>query len=566
MNTPQQITQPSSFFDVSRSIAEKFIQTVVAVDDQISFGESENKVLDKVIEPHQNSSGLGEIEQIDNLEEDFDKLNSPYENDLNYQELSKCFAEKSILCSALKTFTGEGGKERTIEATVKIAKRADITILDWQMESEHADYGKIASASVKKLLDFDVENNGRLRLILIYTSEDISTVLRKLREQLDGFGATIKKTNEISFSGVNLQLCKIVVITKEVSIEELVDSSINEFTKITCGLLSNATLAAITEIRDKTHHHLYKFNSKLDSAYVSHVIGLISSPEMRESAHEVAFDYAVDLISEEIKSDLQTSGNLKRSLTSEIMGEWPVFKNPRNDNILSISVGDKDPVVFGNQRMEKILSVKTDEELKIILNEVPPFPKIGKKNSFESFRDSYIQFKWVGENNTDEHLELSALECLRRDPLSINDLNFESVLKQGTIIRKDDTYYVCIQPICDSVRLDGPTNFLFLKAEKVDDNNFSHVVRHREGYKCLRFKSTSRFVSLIEFTPRDKMIRATKNQDSEYVFHSTNEDCYEWCGEFKQAIYQEIVNSVTASIARVGFDSFEWLRLRNRKG
>ncbi|WP_315079574.1 response regulator receiver domain [Acinetobacter guillouiae] len=563
MNTQVDVTTSQNFFEVSRSIAEKFIQSVVAVDDKITFGGSQNNALEEpsqVVVPPQDLSGLGEIAHEQASSVISESTDNHDDNELNYQELSEGFAEKSILCTALKTFNGVDGEEKTINATLNLAKKADITILDWQMEDSEIRHGEIAKGVIGQLLTHDVNNNGRLRLILIYTSADIGDVVTKLVRRLNDYEPQAKNENSIIFPNESLKLCRIFVINKTENIQQLVDTSIQKFTEMTCGLLSNATLAAITEIRDKTHHHLYKFNSKLDTAYISHVIGLISSPEMRESAHEVAFDYAVDLISEELKSDLQTSKYLKDSLTSDTLKKWPLYKNPENQNKHSITVGEKEPVVFNNERMQKILSVKTDEELLAILEESPAFPKIGKKNRFDSFRDSYIQFKFTDEDNRNEHLQLSAIECLRRDPLKINS-DFEPVLKQGTVIRKDDTYFVCIQPICDSVRLTCATSFLFLKSEKLDDTNFSHVIRHGEGYKCLRFKSTSRFVSLIEFTPSSKMIRATK-QDTINVFHSTNGDIYEWCGELKQAIYQELVNAVSASIARVGFDSFEWLRLR----
>ncbi|GAB3053055.1 hypothetical protein GCM10027155_19330 [Acinetobacter apis] len=559
MNSQMQESTPQNFFEESRLIAEKFIQTVVAVDDNISFGERPKSVnnYDLHVQAPDEESGLGTSSvSAHELSLDAPDLNS----DLNYQELSACFANKSILCSALKVYEGDSGEQQTIDATFNISKKADITILDWQMEREQSNYGKIAKGAIKKLLQYDVDGNGRLRLILIYTSEPIQTVLRALNSQLTEFQSKIEKDKEIQFSCENLSLCKVVVINKQTNIESLVDRSIEEFTHMTCGLLSNATLSAITEIRDKTHHHLFKFNKKLDSAYISHVLGLISLPAMRESAHEVAFDYAVDLISEELKSDLQTSKYLKDSLTNQTLQKWPVYKNPQNEAIHSITVGENQPVLLENERMQRMLSVITDDDLKLILDEKPEFPKTKKKTRFDLFQDSYIQFKRVDEDNINEHLELSAIECLRRDPLSVSS-EFEPVLKQGTIIRKDDTYFVCIQPICDSVRLTCATSFLFLKSEKLDDTNFSHVIRHSEGYKRLRFKSTSRFVSLIEFTPTNKVVRAIK-QENINVFQSTNEDIYEWCGELKQAIYQELVNAVSASIARVGFDSFEWLRLR----
>ena len=175
-----------SFFEESRSIAVDFIQTVVAVDDNICFGTNSNSLIssDLQVNVPNEDSGLGTNSVgIDDLNLMAPELSS----DLNYQELSACFADKSILCSALKVYEGENGEQQTIDATFNIAKKADITILDWQMERDPSNYGNIAKGAIKKLLDHDLSCNGRLRLVLIYTSESISTVLRALKNQLTEF-------------------------------------------------------------------------------------------------------------------------------------------------------------------------------------------------------------------------------------------------------------------------------------------------------------------------------------------------------------------------------------------
>lgn len=54
---------------------------------------------------------------------------------------------------------------------------------------------------------------------------------------------------------------------------------------------------------------------------------------MRENAHEVAFDYGIDLLAEEIKSDLQISSQVKKSLSKDVLQNWPNFiiEKSRND-------------------------------------------------------------------------------------------------------------------------------------------------------------------------------------------------------------------------------------------
>lgn len=553
MNTQVQGVMTQNFFEVSRSIAEDFIQTVVAVDDNISFGELPNSDMnsDVQVQVPNDESGLG----ISNfgtqeLSLDIPNLNS----DLNYQELSACFANKSILCSALKAYEGENGEKKTIDATFNISKTADITILDWQMESESNNFGNIATGVINRLLTYDLSSNGCLRLILIYTSAPIIDIITPLVEKLNELQPVIENETSISFTNNSLKLCRIFVINKTENIQQLVDTSIQKFTEMTCGLLSNATLAAITEIRDKTHHHLYTFNKNLDTAYLSHVLSLISSADMRESSHDVAFDYAVDLISEEIKSKLQISQIVKNSLSRECLKKWPYYVNRDNQDIHSFNVSERPNFTCNNQRMEKFLTVIDESELVGVLDEEPKYP-----GGINKFKGQYIQFQLNGSSEP-AHLELSAIECLRRDMVNVSDII--PVLKQGSVIKKNDDYFVCIQPICDSVRLTEPTNFLFLKAQQVGGSKFSHVVRQGDNqYQKIKFKGDSKLVCLMTFNPDNKMIRAKKEADK-FIFESTNNEKFEWCGEFKQTIYQEIVNSVSASIARVGFDSFEWLRLR----
>lgn len=564
MNSQVQVTSPQTFFDESRLIAEKFIQTVVAVDDNISFGELPNSVnnSDLYVQVPDDESGLG-ISSVGahELSLDAPDLNS----DLNYQELSACFANRSILCSALKVYEGDSGEQQTIDATFNISKKADITILDWQMESEQSNYGNIAKGAIKKLLQYDVDGNGRLRLILIYTSESIPTVLRALTSQLTEFQPKIGNEKEIQFSCKNLSLCKVVVINKQTTIEDLVDRSIDEFTHMTCGLLSNATLAAITEIRDKTHHHLYKFNKKLDAAYISHVLGLISSPAMRENAHEVAFDYGIDLLAEEIKSDLQISSQVKKSLSKDVLQKWPDFITEQNSQAdFRFKIGNCPEISVTSERMKRILSVTETEEFESILEEEPQFPASEPLSISKTFSNKHIQFMF-DDNSLDQHLELSAIQCTRRNMHTLGE-NYKPTLKQGVVIKRQgkNEYYVCIQPLCDSVRLTCNTNFTFLKISKVSNTKpMTHVI-HGVDVAHLAFdvdpKSKNIYMAQFLPEPAEKMVKA-ELRNQKYIFKSEDQ-VFEWCGEFKQPIFQGIVNDVSASLARVGFDSFEWLRQR----
>lgn len=554
MNIQARGNPSTKFSEISRLIAENFIHTVVAIDDEMGFEHQENTTVDyQLKEPSDSSLGTPETFQID-------EKRKP-KNPLNYQNLSKYFAEKSIVCSGLKPLEGDNYIDNTTDAIFKLSKKADITILDWQMEKVGDELGVIATNAIKKILESDVENNGRLRLILIYSGEKLETICHNLANKLSSFNIISDAPNEINFSDEKLRLCKIVFVSKNDEEEELANRAIDLFTKMTCGLLSNATLAGITEIRERTHNLLYKFNNSLDPAYLSHVLALISSPDMREQAYQVAFDYAVDLISEEIKSELQISKKVKESLNKDALSEWPEHINPRSHKQkIRIKIGSHRHIFLDNSRLSDLLSA-TSENLPEILNGSPVFPNDEGLSNLDTFKKSLVQLSIDGDS-VNEHLELSVLQCIRRDNITLND--HIPVLKQGVILKKDDEFYVCIQPLCDSVRLSGENSFAFIKVKK-GTSKFSHVLKNIDNtYTKLEIsKPTSKQLCMIVFNAcdEDNVVKATKIDDHQ-IFKCSSENSYIWCGELKQPIYQEIVNLVSSSLSRVGFDSFEWLRMR----
>jgi len=554
MNMQHRGNSPTRFSEISRLIAENFIHTVVAIDDEMGFDYQVTHTTDyQLDEPSDVLLGTPQASEID----DETKPNNP----LNYQNLSKYFAEKSIVCSGLKPLEGDSYIDNTTEAIFKLSKKADITILDWQMEKPDEQSGLIATKAIEKILESDVENNGRLRLILIYSGEKLETICDNLAASLSTFNLIRDTSNEINFRDEKLRLCKIVFISKRDDEEELASKAIDLFTDMTCGLLSNATLAGITEIRERTHNLLYKFNKSLDPAYLSHVLALISSPDMREQAYQVAFDYAVDLISEEIKSELQISKKVKKSLDQDALLEWPNHINPKNHKQkIRIKIGSHNHIFLDNFRLSGLLSA-TSENLQEVLDQEQVFPNDNGLSNLDTFKKSLVQLSIDGDS-LNEHLELSVLQCIRRDNITLND--HIPVLKQGVILRKDNDFYVCIQPLCDSVRLSGLNSFAFIKVKK-GTNKFSHVLKNIDDtYTKLEIsKPTSKQLCMIVFNAcdEDNVVKGTKI-DGHQIFKCSSENSYIWCGEFKQPIYQEIVNLVSSSLSRVGFDSFEWLRMR----
>jgi hypothetical protein len=407
-----------------------------------------------------------------------------------------------------------------------------------------------------------------LRLIAIYTAENIPEVILALMNSLNTNFSPRQEGETITFDDNKLAHWKITIVSKDTLEDELVSKLISSFSHLTAGLLSNAALSAISDIRDKTHNILHRFNQSLDPAYLSHVLGLQSLPAMREQAHEVAFDYAVDLISEELKSELQTSSKVKASLSKETIECWPEHISPDAErNSFNLKIGTPNAVTFNSSKMKKLL-IASSEDLERVLKDEIQVPEIeGKKPAIQRFKNEAIQLT-LNDNLTAPLLELCAIETSRRD---INTVGSHiPVLKQGAVLknRESEEFFVCIQPLCDSVRLTGPTNFPLLKISKVS-KSFSHVLRNKNDHLKLNIRPAPKEIRTYNFDPdvEKRVVKAAK-EGGEFLFKAKLEGSdkvitFEWCGEFKQAVSQAIIYGLAAQLSRVGLDTFEWLRARN---
>lgn len=560
-----------TFFKSSKEIVCDFLNNVIAIDDNLFFDESKsyNSDLDNDFEfSEANDNGLGKVikDSQNILVKPIDLISHP----LNYQNLSLAFSEYGINCSAFKP---ENIKFGTIEAAAeriqKSTKRADITILDWSMDENFSEKpGTLAKLSIREILFSDKSMHGRLRLIVIYTGEpnpdDIAENIYESVKLLDE--SAVLNTRNINFKSSHFEFCQITVLEKDLDAAALRDEVIELFTELTIGLLPNATLSAIGELRDKTHHILHAFNRHLDPAYLSHVIGLLSSPQVREKSHEIAFDYATDLISEEFKSNLQISNTIKNNLGVDRLHDWVEHININNEvDFFEVQVGETNKVGINSERLKSLLQYTTDEDLINTLTITPPILKKDKK-TLENFSKKKIYINLKNVNNL-SHETLSAVECKRRDLQSLKPGITLPTIKQGSIVKHEDSYYICMQPLCDSVRIDKNTNFIFLKIEAVDaPRNFTHVVRGFDG-EFIKFsiKPGSKDIHTFKLEPDTltNTVKVVKESDQyivKYFNASGDVTPLLWLGELKANVAQSIANKLAEQISRVGLDTNEWLR------
>ena len=424
-----------------------------------------------------------------------------------------------------------------------------------------SDSGQFAIEIIKSIIVSDINSGGRLRLLSIYTGEHVTAVITKLNNELKKTYRSVIKNDDSIFIEDNYALEQwcIVVISKDVYEKDLPNVLIKKFTNLTAGLLSNAALSCISEIREKTHGILTKYKNKLDTAYVSHILNLIKSKESRAYAYENAHDYAVDLISEEIRSILQISENLKKSLSKNSLSHWPIFHYAKNGckNFLLTGKKQKDLSV---EHLRNILSADSLEEIQHAIEHA----SLGKK-------------EYLSQDGEEDKklMQLCSLEITRRSLRYHSHIDNVS-LKQGTLLL--DAYnfvYLCIQPLCDSVRLHEKADFLFLRGT-LDDNNYNLLIEDEYG-GFYKIKMPAKASNIISFSfgveNGNGVIIGKKNNlvNTDYISFVpllvekiSTPKVLKWIGEIKTTYAQKITTDIVANLSRIGLDQHEWLRIKSK--
>jgi hypothetical protein len=148
-------------------------------------------------------------------------------------------------------------------------------------------------------------------------------------------------------------------------------------------------------------------------------------------------------------------------------------------------------------------------------------------------------------------------------------------LTLGTIVEElhDDeqkSYLLCIQPRCDSVRLDKKTPFPFLSLDlSSEEGEFDMVVKNgKQETVYLKVITKPSMCRIIEFTPSSPdigVIRTQRDDTKALWFPEVEGLRYRYLHELKEGYAQRVVNSFASEISRVGLNELEWLRRSARK-
>ena len=519
------------FFEKSKEIADNFIQSIVFLDDR-AF----------------NINGS----------------NQSTKHDLSAETISQLFAKEKKICAFYDPNTTDD-----IEDFKYIAQKADIIVLDWCIDltennipdddnEEDADDDDIRGKYTKLVIQniIDNQNQEGIKLILVYTGE---TDLNRIVDEISELNAQLEINKDNC--ELNIENTKILVRgksnhegedTKYKYIENLKGKALDytslpnflldEFTAMTSGLLTNFALISLSKIRANSSKILGLFNKRLDAAFLAHKI-VLPSPNDAESL-------LIDLLGSTI-SDLLNYELVDSEVQNNLIESW--IEENNDINIDNVDPTKAKKVILNLLRSpqqnieERFLEILKEDEL--------------SKNTIRKLAKNAIQMFLLKENSNEEELNIEFAKLTHHKSLFL-PYQISPRLSLGTIVKssRDQTYYICIQQKCDSIRIkEKARRFLFLSLAEVE-TKIQFITPDR---KKLGIDNRSYSIRTVKFEGgADGVVKAVQDEGS-YKFKHIYEDSdesFEWVLDLKDLHAQRIVNNYASTLSRVGIDESEWLR------
>lgn len=549
------MTIPNTVSEFSKYAAQEFLQTVVFIDDRIYEQKDESaseakqvftpKLRPKVLKST-NQKATDNTNKI--IEESIDE-------EFSSRDIVTSFAKKQIICSLYQPQGGEPFSEESEIFALCLA--ADIVIVDWDLGGEKGENAKeLVNGLIKRAVE-DVPE--QLRLILVYTQESsLFDIANQLYEKVSkSVGEDVlnplDEEGGLAFHSLN---SRVSILGKtgrtrleqykdhEVPEKKLADRAIEEFSKLASGLLHATTLLGLAEIKKNSRKILSKFNASLDPAFLMHRAMSLDSDD--------ASSHIIPLLVSEIEAVLEDA--LPSPLiTEQLITDWcmNVWEpgSPVNDLLQGKSSTD----------IRNIATVfcLEGEKAKGKYNQIPKF---SSNSNIRKISKLLLPSKDDVSNHGFSQL-MSSRTFYGNAP---------KTLKLGSVVHdvKDNKYLLCIQPVCDSVRLDHSRIFIFVELTKTDSdcgNQASHVIVKESGEVIeLYYQPKSFNCYIAEFSP-DPDSKQVRTRKSETYFKDIKEKKYIWLDQLKTSHAQRAVERYARELSRVGLTESEWLRRLDTK-
>ena len=516
----------------------RFVRTVLVVDDR-AFSAA----------PPAGASGN---------DDDFE---SPAAHPVDTKAISDTLANQGISCTVLAPgHTDDADRKRL----VSVAQSADVLVLDWTIGvAATAEQENDALPLLTSILASDRERGGRLRLVVIYTGHDgPHHIVRDIRDEMKTLGLSIDESASDHLYKIVAQDVQIHVVGKPDSRAEIPRMSGAELAAklpgmfdeaFADGLLRRVALEGLVALREHAHELLTTFPAELDQAFLSHR-GMTNPGAGEQYARQLIADEVANLLADARIEKWVSQAEVDAALGRMLPGDEPRFlstANCANVHAQPISVeAAKDVLSRTRQNSEKAAG--------------RGWSSVGTLTSLFDARGA--EYAVASARKADEAFTILSLFTRTHEGRRASTLGSDPHLGLGAIlVERDGSFWLCMQPLCDSVRLASgqPTPFPLLPMKEItSDGAFDIIVpvdnRHARLRVCVRMRE----LSLPRFTAGADGAVSVPVREGERVLASEDDRQFRWLGQLRLDHAHRVASLLGASAARIGLDEPEWSRRR----
>lgn len=537
-----------------QSAVKDFLKTAVVIDNEPWVNQNHAEIAT----PEFLDNGLGE--ELPELAVP-DAVVSENRHDLDVRAISDDFASKGIACAFVLPDDNDTQDVEKINRAVAAAKVSDLVIIDWYLKKQDE---SLTLQILQKISESDSLENGRLRLICIYTGEPLkSNIFNDAKEYIHKGGIQLSDLDGEAFCAVSANTIVIMRNKATTLASELPSELIKIFSRFADGLIPAFSMAAVGAIRKSAHHMLTRFGKWLDAAYVSNYIITNPPGDVSEMLRE--------LFVAECDAALGIESVADRYLDLKPISKWLAANET---NIQEQTAGKKN---IDYALLDEMLrnGIKDDNYFYGDTEEI----KITKDHRH------LISSALAGsqdDSKISQH-EFARLVALKREAYGRSKLNgtdaWRPSLTTGTLVKykikdaqtddKGETtpevfeYLICLTPACDTLRLQTETPFVFLTA-KIENKRYGVVLKESSDEETrLSLDSKRPVIRTFFFTPDASVQRvlATKSEDESFKLLDSEGKEFHWLGEIRYTRAASEMAGLVRNWMRIGIADSEYLRL-----
>ncbi len=534
------------------AVVDRFLQTVVVVDDRALNDPSPNV---EGTDPSSGTSSTGRGRSVQSdLQRPIDQAAD--EHDLDAKKVTDAFARRGLVCGLLSPAPGE----EIGDELVQTARRADLVVLDWVVDR---DDGRKALELLRRILESDsLPSSERLRTIAVYTGQhELRVVADRLKHALgaaypdallsehdDGLAMTKGPVRVAVFAKEHVSQLAPDLESRRVRFDELPDRLRLEFAALTCGIVTAVALAALAALREDTHRVLSVLGPRLDPAYLGHR-SVLPEPEDAQA-------HAVALVASELRSVIEDHEVGELANEAVLLLWLNAFRDAGTR--FGALINEAKPITRAQVSGMLRLGLASSDTARKIAELGTTASKTYLEKTVKKVATQVFASTLDEANDSDS-------ELANRMMLRTTYTSPPRMLQLGTVVEAPDhAYWICVQPLCDSVRLKPEIrSFPFLCLRGSDRSKFQFVVADTTGAEtCLLLTKNPRDLVAARFKPRSgkSFIDATKSGGAHY-FRDTSKKRYRWVAQLKPEFAQKVAVDLAAEFARVAVDEAELRRL-----